>query len=38
MSALSSLARAYDRMAARNEVPAFGYSLEKIGFAIPIKR
>lgn len=36
MSALAALARAYDRLAARNEVPAFGYSLEKIGFVIPL--
>jgi CRISPR-associated protein Csd1 len=36
MSALAALARAYDRMAARHEVPGFGYSLEKIGFAIPL--
>jgi CRISPR-associated protein Csd1 len=36
MSALAALVRAYDRMAARHEVPAFGYSLEKIGFAIPL--
>jgi CRISPR-associated protein Csd1 len=34
MSALAALARAYDRMAARHEVPAFGYSTEKIGFAV----
>src|SRR5215470_7754709 len=36
MSALAALARAYDRMAARHEVPAFGYSSEKIGFVIPL--
>jgi CRISPR-associated protein Csd1 len=36
MSSLAGLVRAYDRMAARNEVPAFGYSVEKIGFAIPL--
>jgi CRISPR-associated protein Csd1 len=36
MSALAALARAYERMAGRNEVPAFGYSSEKIGFAIPL--
>ena len=34
MSVLASLVRAYDRMAARGEVPAFGYSQEKIGFVI----
>jgi CRISPR-associated protein Csd1 len=36
MSALSSLVNAYDRMAARCEVPPFGYSQEKIGFLIPL--
>jgi CRISPR-associated protein Csd1 len=36
MSALASLVRAYDRMAARGEMPAFGYSQEKIGFLIPL--
>jgi len=36
MSALAALARAYDRMAARHEVPAFRYSSEKIGFVIPL--
>jgi CRISPR-associated protein Csd1 len=36
MSALASLARAYDRMAARHEVPAFGYSIQKIGFLISL--
>jgi CRISPR-associated protein Csd1 len=36
MSALAALARAYDRMAARNEVPTFGYSAEKIAFAISL--
>lgn len=36
MSALAALARAYDRMASRNEVPAFGYSTEKIGFLISL--
>lgn len=36
MSALASLARAYDRMAARHEVPALGYSSEKIGFLISL--
>jgi CRISPR-associated protein Csd1 len=36
MSALAALARAYDRMAARHEVPAFGYSTEKIGFLISL--
>ncbi|MDQ0467288.1 type I-C CRISPR-associated protein Cas8c/Csd1 [Labrys wisconsinensis] len=36
MSALAALVRAYDRMAARHEVPAFGYSQEKIGFLIPL--
>lgn len=37
MSALSALARVYDRMAARGEVPAFGYSLERVGFLIELK-
>jgi CRISPR-associated protein Csd1 len=36
MSALASLARAYRRMADRQEVPAFGYSMEKIGFLISL--
>jgi len=36
VSALAALVRAYDRMAARHEVPAFGYSQEKIGFLIPL--
>jgi CRISPR-associated protein Csd1 len=36
MSALAALARAYNRMAAQHEVPAFGYSTEKIGFAISL--
>lgn len=36
MSALASLVRAYDRMATRGEVPAFGYSQEKISFVIPL--
>lgn len=36
MSVLASLARAYDRMAERHEVPPFGYSTEKIGFVISL--
>ena len=36
MSALASLVRAYDRMAARGEMPAYGYSQEKISFVIPL--
>jgi CRISPR-associated protein Csd1 len=36
MSALAALARAYDRMATRNEVPAFGYSTQNIGFLISL--
>jgi CRISPR-associated protein Csd1 len=36
MSALAALARAYDRMAARNEVPSFGYSTQNIGFLISL--
>src|SRR6185312_4066397 len=36
MSALAALARAYDRMAARNEVPSFGYSIQNIGFLISL--
>ena len=36
MSALASLVRAYDRLATRGEVPAFGYSQEKIGFLISL--
>ncbi|HTO67449.1 MAG TPA: type I-C CRISPR-associated protein Cas8c/Csd1 [Bradyrhizobium sp.] len=34
MSALAALARAYERMAARDEVPVFGYSFQKIGCLI----
>lgn len=37
MSALASLVRAYDRLAGRDEVPAFGYSSERIGFLIPLE-
>jgi CRISPR-associated protein Csd1 len=36
MSALSALARAYDRMVTRHEVPAFGYSTQNIGFLISL--
>jgi CRISPR-associated protein Csd1 len=36
MSPLASLVRAYDRMAAHGEVPAYGYSQERIGFLIPL--
>lgn len=36
MSPLGSLVRAYDRMAARGEVPAYGYSQEKIGFLVSL--
>lgn len=36
MSALASLVRAYGRLATRGEVPAFGYSQEKIGFLISL--
>src|SRR5579863_2746395 len=36
MSALASLVRAYDRMAVHGEVPACGYSQEKIGFLISL--
>lgn len=36
MSALAALVRAYDRMAVHGEVPAFGYSQEKIAFLIPL--
>jgi CRISPR-associated protein Csd1 len=36
VSALAALTRAYDRMAARNEVPAFGYSIQNIGFLISL--
>jgi len=36
MNALATLVDAYDRMAARGEVPPFGYSQEKIGFLIPL--
>ena len=38
MSALASLVLAYDRMASRGEVPAFGYSQEKIGFLISLNQ
>lgn len=36
MSALASLVRAYDRLATKGEVPAFGYSQEKISFLISL--
>lgn len=37
MSALAALARAYDRMAARDEkIPTFGYSIQNIGFLISL--
>jgi CRISPR-associated protein Csd1 len=36
MSALASLARAYEHLATRGEAPAFGYSQEKIGFLISL--
>jgi CRISPR-associated protein Csd1 len=36
MTVLASLARAYDRLADRGEVPPFGYSREKIGFLISL--
>ncbi|MEJ1158475.1 type I-C CRISPR-associated protein Cas8c/Csd1 [Prosthecomicrobium sp. N25] len=37
MSALASLVRAYDRLYTRSEVPAFGFSQEKIGFLISLR-
>lgn len=36
MSALASLVGAYERLARRGEAPAFGYSVEKIGFLISL--
>ncbi|MFG1400912.1 type I-C CRISPR-associated protein Cas8c/Csd1 [Xanthobacter sediminis] len=36
MSALAALARAYERMASRGEVPAFGFSQVGIGFLISL--
>ena len=36
MSPLAALARAYDRMAAHNEVPTFGYSTQNISFLISL--
>ena len=36
MSALASLARAYDRLALRGDVPSFGYSTQNIGFMIAL--
>ena len=36
MTILTSLNRAYDRMAARHEVPSFGFSSEKISFVIAL--
>ncbi len=36
MSALASLVHAYERLARRGEAPAFGYSVEKIGFLISL--
>lgn len=38
MSALASLVRAYGRMAARGELPAYGYSRQKIGFLISLNQ
>jgi len=36
MSALAALARAYERMAARQEAPPFGYSTQKIAYLISL--
>lgn len=36
MSVLSSLVRAYDRLAAAGDIPPFGYSAEKIAFVISL--
>jgi len=36
VTALAALARAYERMAARDEVPVLGYSFQKIGFLISL--
>ncbi|HXP96516.1 MAG TPA: type I-C CRISPR-associated protein Cas8c/Csd1 [Telmatospirillum sp.] len=36
MSILASLNRAYDRLALRHDVPAFGFSSEKIGFVLSL--
>jgi CRISPR-associated protein Csd1 len=36
MTILASLNRAYDRLASRGEVPALGYSSEKVGFVISL--
>ncbi|ABC21631.1 type I-C CRISPR-associated protein Cas8c/Csd1 [Rhodospirillum rubrum] len=36
MSLLAALTRAYDRLAERHEVPAFGYSTQNIGFLISL--
>ncbi|AHB48174.1 CRISPR-associated protein Csd1 [Hyphomicrobium nitrativorans NL23] len=36
MTALASLARAYERMAARGETPAPGYSPQRIGFLVSL--
>ena len=36
MSLFASLVRAYERMAARGEVPAFGYSSQSIGYMIAL--
>lgn len=36
MNVLAALARAYDRMADRGEVPPFGYSSERIGFLVSL--
>lgn len=38
MTMLAALARYYDRMAERDEVPPFGYSIEKIGWCLLIDR
>lgn len=36
MTILASLASAYERLAARGEVPTYGYSTEGIGYLIPL--
>ena len=36
MTALASLVRAYERMTARGEAPAFGYSPQRIGFLVSL--
>lgn len=37
MTVLAALARAYDRLADAGQAPRFGYSVQKIGYVIPLR-